>query len=131
MRRRSHLEGLQTKMAFARHETVSFWAGPSGGRRQNTGNPIELQGVGRLFHLCYDRVITAMPELLSVLEDFVENECIPSEDAFARELDDIEARTGSRWTEIPGVLISLKAKARSLGLWNLFMPKVILYMTLI
>lgn len=61
---------------------------------------------------------------LSVLETFVENDCIPSEAVFAQEMEEIERRTGSRWEEIPRVLTKLKSKARSLGLWNLFMPKV-------
>lgn len=65
-----------------------------------------------------------MSTRLSVLKSFVENECIPSEVVFAREMEEIEARTGSRWTEIPPVLCKLKVKARARGLWNLFMPKV-------
>lgn len=65
-----------------------------------------------------------MTEKIIVLQQFVENDCIPSEVIFDREMDDIESRTGSRWAEIPPVLTELKAKARSMGLWNLFMPKV-------
>lgn len=65
-----------------------------------------------------------MTARLALLETFVENDCIPAEPVFAGEMDEIEARTGSRWTEIPPVLTGLKSKARSLGLWNLFMPKV-------
>eukprot|EP00752_Nemacystus_decipiens_P002215 g2105.t1 len=60
---------------------------------------------------------------LALLSRFVEDDCIPAESVFAREMAEIERRTGSRWAEIPPVLIKLKAKARSLGLWNLFMPK--------
>lgn len=69
----------------------------------------------------------AMAARLALLENFVENDCIPAEPVFALEMDEIESRTGSRWKEIPLVLTSLKSKARSLGLWNLFMPKVLLY----
>lgn len=65
-----------------------------------------------------------MTARLALLENFVENDCIPAEPVFALEMDEIGGRTGSRWKEIPPVLTSLKAKARSLGLWNLFMPKV-------
>lgn len=65
-----------------------------------------------------------MDEKYMALQKFVQNDCIPSEVIFDREMDDIESRTGSRWTEIPPVLTKLKAKARSMGLWNLFMPKV-------
>lgn len=69
---------------------------------------------------------TQMAGRLALLNSFVENDCIPAESVFAREMAEIEGRTGSRWTEIPPVLKKLKAKARSLGLWNLFMPKVCL-----
>ena len=65
-----------------------------------------------------------MTARLALLERFVENDCIPAEPVFAREMDEIEGRKGSRWKEIPPVLTSLKSRARSLGLWNLFMPKV-------
>lgn len=65
-----------------------------------------------------------MSQQLSLLRSFVENDCIPAEHVFAGQMEEIEARTGSRWTEIPDVMTELKAKARSLGLWNLFMPKV-------
>lgn len=61
---------------------------------------------------------------LALLRSFVEDDCIPAESVFAREMAEIECRTGSRWTEIPPVLTKLKTKARSLGLWNLFMPTV-------
>lgn len=63
-------------------------------------------------------------EILHRLATFVEDECIPSENLFVEELEAIERRTGSRWTEIPRVMTQLQAKAKSLGLWNLFMPKV-------
>eukprot|EP00903_Cladosiphon_okamuranus_P021072 g19357.t1 len=64
-----------------------------------------------------------MPSRLALLSSFVEDDCIPAETVFAREMAEIESRTGSRWAEIPDVLTKLKAKARSLGLWNLFMPE--------
>lgn len=69
---------------------------------------------------------TQMAGRLALLNSFVEDDCIPSEVVFALEMAEIEGRTGSRWKEIPPVLTKLKAKARSLGLWNLFMPKVCL-----
>lgn len=71
-------------------------------------------------------VSPTMAGRLALLSRFVEDDCIPAESIFAREMAEIEGRTGSRWTEIPPVLTKLKAKARSLGLWNLFMPKVCL-----
>ena len=52
---------------------------------------------------------------------FVENECIPAE----RELEAfMEHRHGKdRWTAIPPCLDRLKARAKQLGLWNLFLPQ--------
>ncbi|CAM9401839.1 unnamed protein product [Ascophyllum nodosum] len=64
-----------------------------------------------------------MVDKLVALQKFVEDNCIPCEVIFDREMNEIESRTGSRWAEIPPVLTTLKSKAQYLGLWNLFMPK--------
>jgi len=61
-------------------------------------------------------------ELKKKLDNFVEQDCIPAEEEFAKHL---EHRHGAdRWTmsAIPPCLERLKAKAKSLGLWNLFIP---------
>ncbi|KAJ2514709.1 hypothetical protein H4217_005604 [Coemansia sp. RSA 1939] len=58
-------------------------------------------------------------ELKRVLADFVENECIPAEKEYREALG-----TGAqRWKTVPPVMEKLKARARELGLWNLFLPK--------
>ncbi|PLN82055.1 hypothetical protein BDW42DRAFT_185033 [Aspergillus taichungensis] len=53
------------------------------------------------------------------VEQFVEKDCIPAEPTFNAELGEGE----KRWKTNPVVLENLKAKARSLGLWNMFLPK--------
>ncbi|KAG0003677.1 hypothetical protein BGZ80_006624 [Entomortierella chlamydospora] len=58
-------------------------------------------------------------ELQKKLIDFVENDCLPAEEVY-------ESQVGvgaQRWTTIPPIMEELKAKAKSLGLWNLFLPK--------
>lgn len=57
---------------------------------------------------------------LARLVDFVEFECIPAEKVYHAQ---IELDPKKRWKVIPPVLEELKAKARSLGLWNLFLSK--------
>lgn len=50
---------------------------------------------------------------------FVEEECIPSDPV-------LEAQIGEgaqRWEHHPAIVDDLKAKARKLGLWNMFLPK--------
>ncbi|KAL1972031.1 hypothetical protein VTN31DRAFT_7250 [Thermomyces dupontii] len=56
---------------------------------------------------------------LDLVEEFVEKECIPADTLFEKQLGTGE----SRWTTHPPILEELKAKARKLGLWNLFLPR--------
>ncbi|KAK9765048.1 hypothetical protein K7432_006933 [Basidiobolus ranarum] len=58
-------------------------------------------------------------ELARVLSDFVENECLPVEKLYEKQLGVGEMR----WKTIPPIIEELKLKARKLGLWNLFIPK--------
>ncbi|ORZ12312.1 acyl-CoA dehydrogenase/oxidase [Absidia repens] len=58
-------------------------------------------------------------DLYTKAKDFVENDCIPAEKTFELQMGKGE----SRWKVIPPVLEELKVKARSLGLWNLFLGK--------
>ncbi|CDH52700.1 acyl-dehydrogenase [Lichtheimia corymbifera JMRC:FSU:9682] len=58
-------------------------------------------------------------DLYAKAKDFVENDCIPAEKIFDAQMGQGE----NRWKVIPPVLEELKAKARSLGLWNLFLGK--------
>ncbi|KAF9363760.1 hypothetical protein BGX34_003367 [Mortierella sp. NVP85] len=58
-------------------------------------------------------------ELRKKLIDFVENDCLPAEEIYENQVG-----TGDkRWTTTPAIMEQLKAKAKSLGLWNLFLPK--------
>ncbi|KAJ5833733.1 Acyl-CoA oxidase/dehydrogenase type 1 [Penicillium riverlandense] len=56
---------------------------------------------------------------LDLVEQFVDKECIPAEAVFQAQLGQGE----KRWTTTPAVLEELKAKAKKLGLWNMFLPK--------
>jgi hypothetical protein len=38
------------------------------------------------------------------------------------QLKELDRKHGSRWVEVPPVLVTLKARAKALDLWNLFMP---------
>ncbi|KAI8369112.1 acyl-CoA dehydrogenase/oxidase [Choanephora cucurbitarum] len=58
-------------------------------------------------------------DLYAKAKDFVENDCIPAEKTYELQMGQNE----DRWKVIPPVLEELKAKARSLGLWNLFLGK--------
>ena len=56
------------------------------------------------------------------LTAFVEEECLPAEEVFEEQ----HAALSSRWM-VPAVVETLKAKAKSLGLWNLFMMEEHVY----
>ena len=49
----------------------------------------------------------------------MEQECIPADVVFHAQLGDGE----KRWSTYPPIIDDLKAKAKKLGLWNLFLPK--------
>src|SRR6516162_9938541 len=57
-------------------------------------------------------------ELAKRISGFMEAYVYPAEPIFARELD----AAADRWDELP-VMAELKAKAKTAGLWNLFLPK--------
>ncbi|KAJ3384038.1 hypothetical protein HDU92_003787 [Lobulomyces angularis] len=63
--------------------------------------------------------------LKQILTEFVELECIPAEKTFFLQMGKVG--TPERWRVslmiIPEVLEELKAKAKTLGLWNLFLAK--------
>ncbi|KAL1927395.1 hypothetical protein VTP01DRAFT_4024 [Rhizomucor pusillus] len=58
-------------------------------------------------------------DLYAKAKDFVENDCIPAEATYNAQMGKGE----DRWKVVPPVIEELKAKARSLGLWNLFLGK--------
>ena len=53
------------------------------------------------------------------VEKFVEEECIPADVLYHSQLGEGE----KRWVSYPPVMDELKAKAKKLGLWNLFLPR--------
>jgi acyl-CoA dehydrogenase len=54
------------------------------------------------------------------VEKFVEEECIPADAIFEQQLGE---GTQKRFSTNPPIMEDLKAKAKQLGLWNLFLPK--------
>src|SRR3954449_9563031 len=60
-------------------------------------------------------------DLTARVADFMATEITPVEADYHRDLAEAR-RTGDPWTPLP-VIAELKAKARALGLWNLFLPK--------
>ena len=60
-------------------------------------------------------------DLTAQVADFMATEITPVEPDYHRDLAEAR-RTGDPWTPLP-VIADLKAKARALGLWNLFLPK--------
>ncbi|KAI1117309.1 acyl-CoA dehydrogenase [Nemania sp. NC0429] len=69
--------------------------------------------------LVASRVSERAKRQLDIVAKFVEEECIPADPVF-------EAQIGvgaSRWENHPAIIDELKAKARALGLWNMFLPK--------
>ena len=58
-------------------------------------------------------------DLISRVKDFIEKECVPVEHTFYEQIqvgDD-------RWKSYPPIMNELKDKAKSLGIWNLFLPE--------
>ena len=53
------------------------------------------------------------------VEKFVEEECIPADAVFHAQLGEGD----KRWSTYPLIIDDLKAKAKKLGLWNMFLPK--------
>ena len=57
--------------------------------------------------------------LITRVKDFIEQDCIPSEHIFHDQIEEGE----NRWNSYPEVINELKDKAKSKGLWNLFLPE--------
>jgi len=57
---------------------------------------------------------------LDVVEQFVEEECIPADAVFAQQLG---STTEERFSAHPPIIEELKTKAKQLGLWNMFLPR--------
>ena len=58
-------------------------------------------------------------DLISRVKDFIEKECVPGEQTFHEQIQDGD----ERWKSYPPIMNELKDKAKSLGLWNLFLPE--------
>ena len=58
-------------------------------------------------------------DLISRVKDFIEKECVPVEHTFHEQIQDGD----KRWKSYPPIMNELKDKAKSLGLWNLFLPE--------
>ena len=53
------------------------------------------------------------------MANFVEQECIPADTVYNAQLGQGE----QRWKSHPPIIDELKARAKSMGLWNMFLPK--------
>ena len=60
-----------------------------------------------------------LTSLLLQVEKFVEEECIPADSVFHAQLGEGK----QRWSQYPSIIDKLKARAKKLGLWNMFLPK--------
>ncbi|KAF9733493.1 hypothetical protein PMIN06_009126 [Paraphaeosphaeria minitans] len=56
---------------------------------------------------------------LDLVEKFVEEECIPHDEVYLRQIGET---TQQRFSSHPSVIEDLKKKAQALGLWNMFLP---------
>ncbi len=54
------------------------------------------------------------------VEKFVNEECIPAESVYQAQLG---TTTQQRFNAHPEIMEELKAKAKKLGLWNMFLPR--------
>jgi alkylation response protein AidB-like acyl-CoA dehydrogenase len=57
---------------------------------------------------------------VSQVEKFVEEECIPADAVYLRQIGET---TKQRFEAHPSIIEDLKKRARELGLWNMFLPK--------
>ncbi|KAI0969673.1 acyl-CoA dehydrogenase [Xylaria arbuscula] len=73
----------------------------------------------RIPDLVASRVSDQAKRQLDIVAKFVEEECIPADPVFEAQIGEGVAR----WEHHPAVIDDLKAKAKKLGLWNMFLPK--------
>ncbi|KAH7117015.1 acyl-CoA dehydrogenase/oxidase [Dendryphion nanum] len=57
---------------------------------------------------------------LDIVEKFVEEECIPADAVYLRQIGET---TEQRFSSHPSIIEDLKKRAQELGLWNMFLPK--------
>ncbi|KAI0885180.1 acyl-CoA dehydrogenase NM domain-like protein [Annulohypoxylon maeteangense] len=65
------------------------------------------------------RVSDRAKKTLDIVAKFVEEECIPADPILEAQIGEGSAR----WDHHPPIIEDLKAKAKQLGLWNMFFPK--------
>ncbi|KAK6952345.1 hypothetical protein Daesc_006880 [Daldinia eschscholtzii] len=65
------------------------------------------------------RVSEKAKKTLDIVAKFVEEECIPADPVVDAQIGEGSAR----WESHPPIIEELKAKAKQLGLWNMFLPK--------
>lgn len=59
-------------------------------------------------------------ETIQKIRDFVHDYCLPADEIYHQQLSNDPA---TRWKNVPPIIDQLKAKAKQLGLWNLFLSK--------
>ncbi|KAI0012762.1 acyl-CoA dehydrogenase NM domain-like protein [Xylariaceae sp. FL0662B] len=69
--------------------------------------------------LVLHRVSDRAKRTLDIVANFVEEDCIPADPVFEAQIGEGSAR----WEHHPPIIEELKAKAKKLGLWNMFFPK--------
>ena len=72
-------------------------------------------------HLWEPLISPRAKELLAVLRQFVNDECVPAARIYEAQLEE-NTKRGRRW-DCPRVMEELKVKAKALGLFNMFLPK--------
>ncbi|KDE08919.1 acyl-CoA dehydrogenase [Microbotryum lychnidis-dioicae p1A1 Lamole] len=70
--------------------------------------------------LIEDKFSSFAKDTLAKVCKFVEEDCIPAEAVFHAQ---VSTDPATRWKTYPAVMEQLKTKARSMGLWNLFLSK--------
>lgn len=68
--------------------------------------------------LVRDKISPKGYEAIKKIKQFVEEDCLPADEIY---FSQISAQPEKRWASIPPIMEHLKAKARKLGLWNLFL----------
>ncbi|OAV92455.1 hypothetical protein PTTG_06406 [Puccinia triticina 1-1 BBBD Race 1] len=85
-----------------------------------TSHPITRFIPQSTWHLIEPHFTPFGKEKLEKVIEFVENECIPAESIYHAQ---ISSDPQKRWSTVPKIMEDLKSKARSRGLWNLFLSK--------
>lgn len=78
--------------------------------------PTDHPAIARIPVTFKSKISPKATEILKKVHDWVESECIPSEDLMERQLE------GHRWTVQPRMK-ELRQRAKAAGLFNLFLPK--------